>query len=166
MRKSFYAQLKRQRKQPNSFLLNPTCLIWYLDVLAKKFQNNASWFARKSRLTSVGARTPLIARSDAAENGLNGLCWMKSLSCLRAWVSYERKSAWNTRCFWSLHGASSSTAQSTVIRVSCCFPSISTFTKIFFFRVGLFRQPCVYGTCAFICLQLWKRDVTNLLKCF
>lgn len=54
---------------------------------------------------------------------------MKSLSCLRAWVSYERKSAWNTRCFWSLHGASSSTAQSTVIRVSCCFPSISTLKK-------------------------------------
>lgn len=76
-----------------------------------------------------------------------------------AWVSYDGESAWNRRCFWSLHGASSSTAQSKKqLQWSASPGAFRRFQAQWdIFKIIFFLwEPCVCFTCApwraFICL--------------
>lgn len=76
-----------------------------------------------------------------------------------AWVSYDGESAWNRRCFWSLHGASSSTAQTKKqLQWSASPGAFRRFQAQWdIFKIIFFLwEPCVCFTCApwraFICL--------------
>lgn len=86
-------------------------------------------------------------------------------------MSYEGESARNRRCFWSLHGSETT----TVLRVSCCFPSISGSAERFkdhFSEWTLCWLHLRFLTRVhlFAGIGLWKQwpasDVTNRLQYF